>query len=79
MNGAFMNIMNFVKFVFIIGVIYFFITLGLNRIDKYIEIKAIDDCGKISQYQKNLTSENARVSYPIVDVYKNCLKDKGYK
>ena len=50
--------------------------LTLSKADNYLRIKAVDDCGKISRYEANLN--NAKVSYPLVDVYKSCLKDKGY-
>ena len=48
----------------------------LTKADNYLRIKAVDECGKISKYEANL--DKAKVTYPIVDVYKSCLKDKGY-
>ena len=38
---------------------------------------AITECAKISKYEKKLESDSAVVSYPILDVYKKCLHDKG--
>lgn len=51
--------------------------LSLQRVDSFLKIKAIDDCGKISRYEANLDEVNARVTYPLDDIYKACLKDKG--
>lgn len=52
--------------------------LILQHVDKYLRIKAVDDCTKISRYEKQLPEENAKVFYPLTDIYKACLKDKGY-
>jgi hypothetical protein len=51
--------------------------LTLMRIDSYLHYKAIDECGKVSKYET--TDKNARVSYPVIDIYEKCLKDKGIK
>jgi len=52
--------------------------LILNQVNQFLRIKAIDDCGKISRYEKQLPEDNAKVFYPVLDQYKSCLKDKGY-
>lgn len=51
---------------------------SLKRVDSYLRIRAVEECGKVSRYEKTITDENAKASYPVVDVYKTCLKDKGY-
>ena len=64
----------------IIGVIVLLgLFLVMLRFDRYLKIKAIDDCARISKYEKNVTEENAKVTYPLADVYQSCLKDKGIK
>lgn len=50
---------------------------GLTRIDAYIREKGIDNCARISSYKTTVTADNAVVSYPVSDVYSQCLKDKG--
>lgn len=57
----------------VIGVVAF---MFLGKIDSYLRIKAIDECGKISKYEIT-AADGSHVSYPINDVYKSCLKDKG--
>ncbi len=51
--------------------------LGLQKIDAFLKLKAMGDCGQSSQYQTKDTS-GALVSYPVKDVYEKCLKEKGY-
>ena len=45
----------------------------------YIKNQAIDGCAKNSSYSINLPTEGARVTYPVMDAYNQCLKDKGIK
>lgn len=64
----------------IIGIVVLLgVFLMMLRVDRYIKVKAIDECAKISKYEKTVTAENAKVSYPLADVYQSCLKDKGIK
>jgi hypothetical protein len=51
--------------------------MGLMRADKYLQIKAVDDCYKSSSYTSS-PDEKTKIVYPLGDVNKNCLKDKGY-
>jgi hypothetical protein len=60
----------------IFGIISLF--LILQRVDRYLKIKAIDECYKISKYERNIPEENAKVTYPLSDQYKSCIKNKGY-
>lgn len=53
--------------------------LVLIRVDIFLKIKAIDDCGKISKFEKDNPGDNSKVSYPIADFYIPCLKTKGYQ
>ena len=50
---------------------------AVTRADKFLKIKAVDDCARISRYEVQEKS-GAKVSMPIEDQYKNCLKTKGY-
>ncbi len=54
------------------------ILMALVRVDYFLKIKAIDDCARISRYEKDNPDERAKITYPLGDVYKSCLKDKGY-
>jgi len=50
---------------------------AVTRADKYLKIKAIDDCASISRYEVQ-EKPGVKVSMPIEDAYKNCVKEKGY-
>lgn len=50
--------------------------LALQRVDAFLRIKAVDECAKNSRYEE--TRDGVKVWYPVPEVYKNCLKDKGY-
>lgn len=51
--------------------------LLLPRIDQYLRIVAVDDCGKVAKYETR-PDVNTVVTYPLGDEYKKCMKDKGY-
>jgi len=72
-NTVMRDISNLILIVFLAVAVYF----AFQKVDKYFRIKAIDDCGKISRYEVSGT-DGSQVWYPIADVYKACLKDKGY-
>lgn len=61
----------------VIGFILLFVAfyMGLVRVDAYLKAQAINDCGKISKYERQGKGETA--SYPVLEVYNSCLKDKG--
>lgn len=61
-----------------LGVFVLIFFFGLQVVNKSLRIKAVDECGHVSKYEKTLTEEHAKVTYPLAEVYKNCLKDKGY-
>lgn len=51
--------------------------LFLGKIDKFLKLTAIGDCGKISSYETTDES-GAKVIYPVKQVYESCLKEKDY-
>lgn len=51
--------------------------LLLQRVDTYIKYKGIDDCGKISRYEKVDQANNFKVYYPLQNVFNECMKQKG--
>jgi len=51
--------------------------LAVTRVDKYLKIKAIDDCARITRYEVQ-EKGGAKVSMPIEDLYKKCVTEKGY-
>lgn len=63
----------------IIGYILFFAAffLLLMRVDVFLKNQAIDECGRIATYERNIASENAKVSYPVTDRFEDCLLKKG--
>ena len=50
----------------------------LERVDKYLEFKARADCAAMSKFQITIPTDNTVVSYPVEDVYRQCLDEKGY-
>ena len=62
----------------LLGILIFAsVFMSLQRVDKYLKVKAIDDCGKVSRYEFN-GSDGTRSQTPIEEIYKACLKEKGY-
>ncbi len=51
--------------------------LGLQKVNTFLKLKAMGDCALSSQYQTKDVN-GAIVSYPVKQVYEQCLKEKGY-
>lgn len=51
--------------------------LVLLRVDTYLRNSAVDNCAKISKFEKQDKAQSAVISYPIKDVYQECLIRKG--
>lgn len=51
--------------------------LVVARIDTYLKIKAVHECGQVATYTKTIHAENVQVKAPLTDAYKTCLLDKG--
>lgn len=47
--------------------------LFLQRVDRYLKIKAVDECAAVARFEKTVVEENARVTYPLEDIYRQCL------
>jgi hypothetical protein len=47
------------------------------RLDRYMELKAMDDCAQAYRMQYTDTKSNTVISQPIKDLYNECLQDKG--
>lgn len=45
----------------------------------FIRNQAIDGCAQNYRYSVVLSDQNANVTYPMAELYKQCLKDKGIK
>ncbi|MBI2029599.1 hypothetical protein HYT02_04240 [Candidatus Gottesmanbacteria bacterium] len=83
MNNSNLNTINIlVKPLFMIGLIGVLI-LGLFKADKYLKIKAVDDCFKAATYSietvKNEEQITTSSTEPIRALYKLCMADKGYE
>lgn len=61
----------------VIVALYFFLTMILTRVDKYLKQEAMAECAKISSFSTTDQAGN-KVSYPVKEIYANCLKEKGY-
>ncbi|MBP6044978.1 MAG: hypothetical protein WAT72_00010 [Microgenomates group bacterium] len=55
----------------------FALFFSLKKIDTYLKNQAIYQCALISRYEQTDQKTGTKVSYPVADVYKQCLKDKG--
>ncbi len=49
---------------------------GVNRFDRYQHAQAVFQCAMTSRFEQHV-DEKTTVSYPITDVYKQCIKDAG--
>lgn len=65
------QILGLVKYIVLLVVL----SLILSRIDLFLKNKAINDCSKISRFEK--TDGGTKIAYPLQDLYKECLKQKG--
>jgi hypothetical protein len=59
--------------VILIGIVFAFAAFVMSWLEasKFIKYKAYNDCGNISQYQ--VTQNGARITYPVPEVYQQCL------
>ena len=62
--------------VILLGMILSFVAfyLGLTRVDTFLKNDAINSCAASSRFQKDDKGLSAVISYPIQDVYQDCLK-----
>lgn len=63
----------------LIGAISAGMYFGILRFDKFLELKARNDCAMVSRYTLTIESDNVVVYYPVTDIYRKCLDEKGYK
>lgn len=73
-----MNKFNILALIIIAAAFLAAVFLTLQRVDVYLELKAIDDCAKISKYEVDNPDKGTRVWYPVENVYQDCLREKGY-
>ena len=52
--------------------------LVLTKVDIFLRLKAMNDCAMASRYETKDETTGATVSYPASNLYKTCLKEKGY-
>lgn len=62
----------------IAGVLAVGIYLGMQKADEYLKLKARHDCAVISRFEISIPTDNTVVWYPVEDIYKQCLDEKGY-
>ncbi len=75
-----MNKSKYITLIFLAITVFFFIFFYslLQRIDTYLKLKAMNDCALISRYQKDNPSDGTTVWYPVDEIYKKCVQEKGY-
>jgi hypothetical protein len=47
--------------------------MSVSRIDRYLDIKAVEACSNSASYTKESSKEEYKAKYPIEDLYKNCI------
>ncbi len=71
------NIARVASLLFVLIFLFVSLLLVMGRVDKFIEIKAMDDCARASRFEQKIDRQNAVASYPIEGLYNKCLKEKG--
>ncbi len=56
------------------AVVVFALLNIMPRVDRYLNIRAIEACGGISQFVKENSDQAFKAQYPVADVYKNCIE-----
>lgn len=51
------------------------LSLILSRVDFFLKNRAVNDCSEMSRFEK--TDRGTKIAYPLQDLYKECLKQKG--
>ncbi|OGK14471.1 hypothetical protein A3A93_04350 [Candidatus Roizmanbacteria bacterium RIFCSPLOWO2_01_FULL_38_12] len=75
MQNTISNSLNVILLIVAIGIFFF---LGMNRVDQFLKIKAIDDCARTMRFEQTSPTEGIKISIPVQDVYEKCINDKGY-
>lgn len=71
------NIARVASLLFVLVFLFVSLLLIMGRVDKFIRIKAMDDCARASRFEQKIDRQNAVASYPIEGLYNKCLKEKG--
>lgn len=58
----------------ILAVLWF---LTLNRLDRYLDLKAIQDCAASYQLRYTNSTDGTTITRPLDEPYAQCLKEKG--
>jgi hypothetical protein len=73
-----MNIGQTIRFALGCAVALVVAFFALNQASNAIRERAVDNCARISRYQLQNPTDGTTVWYPIDEIYKKCLNDKGY-
>ncbi len=71
------KVIQLVRTIITTAVGFVIVVLALQRVDTFLRYKALDDCAKVSRFEKENPADGTRVDYPMTDMYKACLQDKG--
>lgn len=67
------KILSVVKIVILAALVLFIFLNVLPRVDRFLNIQAIETCGGISQFVQENASESFSAQYPVADVYQDCV------
>jgi hypothetical protein len=72
------NIARVASLVFVLIFLFVALIIAITRVDSFLRLKALDDCARASRFEQRIDKQNAVASYPITDLYKSCIREKGY-
>lgn len=55
------------------------VVFALQRVDKYLDLKAREDCATAYHLEYTDAAGNTKVIRPVEDLYQQCLAQKGIK
>lgn len=73
-----MNVGQTIRFALGAAVAVVIAFMAYSQASKAILERAVDNCARISRYQIQNPTDGTTVWYPIDEMYKKCLTDKGY-
>lgn len=71
------NIARVASLLFVLIFLFVSLLLTMGRVDRFLNLKAMDDCARASRFEQRIDRQNAVASYPIEGLYNKCLKEKG--
>lgn len=65
---------NIIIAIILAAVLLIIVVMSLLRIDRFLDIQAVEVCSNSSSFIKQNSDEDFTAKYPIEDLYKNCIE-----